>query len=131
MFTEQKQFRGRIDSLEEVRILYISLHCLCRVLVAFEVFLLNPYLPEILPFNELQQLDNKLTLLEETRAERDAVQKKLNKLEQKFKQRENDSSILIKVIASKFLIILIFYINHQKLKRQCFQFNTVNLALHV
>ena len=79
----------------------------------------------------MQQLDNKLTLLEETRAERDAVQKKLNKLEQKFKQRENDSSILIKVIASKFLIIFIFYINHQKLKRQCFQFNTVNLALHV
>ena len=46
----------------------------------------------------LQDLDNKLTMLEETRAERDAVQKKLNKLEQKFKQRENDSSILIKVI---------------------------------
>ena len=57
-----------------------------------------PYLYYIFELNVfLQELEGKLTMLEEARAERDAVQKKLNKLEQKHKQRENDTNTLIKV----------------------------------
>ena len=52
-------------------------------------------------------------MLEETRADRDAVQKKLNKLDQKFKQRENDSNILIKVIhiVDSFETIYVYVFN--------------------